>query len=375
MNRFFSFVQKEFYHITRDIRTLVIIIFIPIVQLLLFGFVITNDIKDAKISIYDQSKDEVTRKLTQKLLSSGYFKLDKYIDNYDEIDKDFKQGHVKQVIIFEHNFAQRLIKDGKANVQIISDGSEPNTSDLLVNYDMAIISDFTREINPVPGSSVNSLSSLQQIIPEVRMYYNPELESVFMFVPGLMGLLLMLISAMMTSISITREKELGTMEVLLVSPLKPIQIIIGKVIPYILLSFIDVLLILGLATFVFGLPIRGNLVLLLAESTLYILVALSLGIFISTRTSSQQTAMMISLLALLLPSLLLSGFIYPIENMPKLLQLLCYIMPPRYFIIIIKNVMLKGVGFIYIWKETLILIGMMSLFIFLSIKNFKIRLE
>jgi ABC-2 type transport system permease protein len=196
-----------------------------------------------------------------------------------------------------------------------------------------------------------------------------------MFVPGIMAMLLMLISAMMTSISITREKETGTMEVLLVSPLKPIQIIVGKVVPYVFLSFINAVVILILGKFVFGVPINGSILLLLGESILYILTALSLGIMISTLTKTQQTAMLISMLVLMLPSILLSGFIFPIENMPTPLQFLCQIMPPKWFIIIIKNIMLKGVGFAYVWKETLILFGMMVFFILVSVKKFKIRLE
>jgi ABC-2 type transport system permease protein len=368
MKRFWGFVIKEFYHIIRDKRTLIILLGLPVVQLLLFGYVITNDIRNARIAIYDQSRDNITTKLTQKILSSGYFKLEKYIENYDEIDKDFKKGKIKQVIVFESNFAEKLEKYGKANVQIISDGSEPNTSSLLVNYNMGIISDFTRGLNAQTNIPI-------QIIPEVRMFYNPELKSVFMFVPGLMGLLLILISAMMTSISLTREKELGTMEVLLASPLRPIQILTGKVMPYIALSFINVIIIIVIALFVFKIPIAGSIFLLLAECLLYILVALSMGIFISTTTSSQQTAMTASLMGLLLPTMLLSGFIYPIENMPKILQWVCLIVPPRWFIIIVKNIMLKGNGFMYVWKETLILIGMLLFFIILSIRKFKKRLE
>jgi ABC-2 type transport system permease protein len=213
-----------------------------------------------------------------------------------------------------------------------------------------------------------------RIIPEVRMQYNPELKGVFMFVPGIMAMLLMLISALMTSLSITREKELGTMELLLVSPLRPIQIIIGKVIPYVLLAFIDSCIILGMGKYVFGVPIEGNIVLLLAESLLYITMALSLGILISSITNSQQVAMTLSLVALMLPTILLSGFIFPVENMPVILQVLCHIMPPMYFITIIKDIMLKGNSFIYIWKETLIMLLFTVTFIMMSINKFKIRL-
>lgn len=367
MNRFLGFVIKEFYHIIRDKRTLIILLGIPVVQLLLFGFVITTDINNARIAIFDRSKDNVTTKLIQKILSSGYFKLDKYITSYDDIEKDFKKGKIKQVIIFENNFAENLEKYHKANINLISDGSEPNTSNLLVNYNLGIISDFNRDLNR------NAQIPLQ-INPEVRMFYNPELKSVFMFVPGLIALLLILISAMMTSISITREKEFGTMEVLLASPLRPFQIITGKVMPYILLSFINVFIIIMLSILVFKIPIEGNILLLLAECTLYILLSLSIGIFISTTTSSQQTAMTASLMGLMLPTILLSGFIYPIENMPKILQMLTLIVPPRWFLIILKNIMLKGNGFFYVWKETLILIIMLLFFMFLSTKKFKKRL-
>jgi len=214
-----------------------------------------------------------------------------------------------------------------------------------------------------------------QIDSEVKMLYNEELKGVFMFVPGTITILLMLISAMMTSISITREKELGTMEVLLVSPLRPIQIIIGKVVPYIFISFMIAVIILVLGFTVFSMPVQGNLFLLMGECLLFIIMALSLGIFISTVTKTQQTAMMISMFALMLPTILLSGFIFPIENMPPLLQVISNIVPPRWFIVIIKAIMLKGVGIAYIWKETLIIAAMTFVFIGLSIKKFKVRLD
>jgi len=368
MKRFWGFVIKEFYHIFRDTRTLVILFGIPIAQLLLFGFVVTNEIKDAKIAVYDQSKDPITQKLTQKILSSGYFKLEKNISSSQEIQNCFKGGSIKMVIVYESDFAKKLEKTGTANMQIISDASEPNTASILTNYTLAITRTFLNEINPTVKLPL-------QISPEVKMQFNPNLKGVFLFVPGIMALLLMLISAMMTSISITREKELGTMEVLLVSPLKPLQIIIGKVMPYMLLSFINAIIILLLGKFVFEIPMAGSLALLLAECILFILTALSLGILISSVTDSQQVAMMLSMVALMLPSILLSGFIFPIENMPVILQWLCQIMPPKWFITIIRSIMLKGAGFEYVWKETFVLIGMMLLFILISVKKFKVRLE
>ena len=367
MKRFWGFVVKEFYHIFRDYRTLLILFGMPAVQLLLFGYVITNEIKDAKIAVYDQSKDLVTRNITQKITSSGYFILWKNLSNYGDIEKSFREGDIKLAVVFNKNFAEDLDKTGTAGMQIIGDASDPNTANILVNYVSGIVSNYL--------VSLNSGTVPIQIRPEVRMRYNPELKGVFMFVPGLMAMLLMLISALMTSISITREKELGTMELLLVSPLRPIQIIIGKVIPYVFLAFTDAVIILMMGNFVFGVPIRGSVGLLLGESLLFITMALSLGILISSITSSQQVAMTISLLALMLPTILLSGFIFPVENMPVILQVLCHIMPPKYFITIIKSIMLKGNGIQYIWKETLILSGFIVVFILLSVKKFKIRLD
>lgn len=368
MKRFFGFVKKEFYHIFRDTRTMIILFGIPIAQLLLFGTVITNEIKDVHIAIYDQSKDEMTRKITSKLLSSGYFLLDQYLDNTEDIEAIFKKGKVKEVLVFEPNFAQTLEREGKVNAQIIADASDPNMGKMLANYTTGIINDHILK-------EMGEVQLPMQIEPEVRMFYNEGLKSVYMFVPGIMTMILMLISAMMTSISITREKELGTMEILLVSPLHPIQIILGKVAPYLGLSIINALVILFIGHFIFGVPVMGSWFLLLGESILFIMMALCLGILISTLAKTQMVAMFISMIALMLPTILLSGFIFPIENMPIPLQILSNIMPPRWFIIILKNIMLKGTGLLYVWKETLILIGMAVVFTAIAVKKFKIRLE
>lgn len=368
MKRFVGFLIKEFFHIFRDVRTMIILFGIPIAQILLFGYVITNEIKDAKIAILDHSKDELTQRITQKLLSSGYFLLEKNLQTNEQIEQVFKQGEVKEVIVFEAGFAQKLQREGKAAVQILADASDPNTANLLVNYTSAILSDYIKKEN-------SQAQMPMQIAPQVRMLYNSQLDGVYMFVPGIMAMILMLVSTMITSISITREKEMGTMEVLLISPLKPIQIILGKVTPYLVLSFINALVIIFLGWFIFEVPVRGNSVLLMAESMLFILLALSLGILISTVTESQQVAMMMSMFALMLPTILLSGFIFPIENMPNILQWLSLIIPPRWFIVIIKNIMLKGTGFAFVWKETLILLSMTLFFIILSVKRFNVRLQ
>ncbi len=369
MKQFIGFLRKEFLHIFRDPRTMVIIFLLPIVQLLLFGKVINNDLQDSKIGILDQSHDNTTREITSKLLSSGYFLLGEELQAGDDVEDVFRKGKVKMIVTFEPEFEKSLERDGKADVQLLADASDPNTARILTNYASGIINDYVKK------EKLQNIQLPNQINTEVRMLYNEGLKSVYMFVPGIMAMILMLISAMMTSISISREKELGTMEVLLASPLKPIQIILGKVTPYLLLSFINTLTIILLGVFVFEVPIKGSFILLMAESFLFILMALSLGILISTVAPNQMVAMFISVLALMLPTILLSGFIFPIKNMPWPLQILSNAMPPRWFIVIIRNIMLKGTGILFVWKETLILMFMTFVFIGLSIKNFKIRLE
>ncbi len=369
MKRFMGFVKKEFLHIFRDYRTLIILFGIPAAQILLFGYVVSTDIKNAGVAFLDQSKDEITRQLTDKICSSGFFTKTADLASFDDIDRIFKKGRTKAVVVFENDFGRQLTGSGKGEISIIADGSEPNVATLVTNYMTAIITDFNREM--AGQAAGNALL----VAPEVRMYYNPGLKSHYMFVPGVITLIMILICALMTSVTITREKEFGTMEVLLVSPLRPVQIILGKVMPYFLLSFIDVIVILLLSWFVFDLPVKGSLALLLGESMLYILMSLSLGILISTVSSTMQQAIFISLVGMMLPTILLSGFIFPIENMAKIYGWVSSVFPPRYFIVIIKNIMIKGTGFLYVWKETLILTGFTVLFIALSVRNFKIRLQ
>jgi len=369
MKRFSGFVKKEFLHIFRDMRTMFILFGIPAAQILLFGFVISNDLKNARVSFLDLSKDEITRKISDKICSSGFFMRGEDLTSYTEINKTLRGTKTKVVVIFEKDFGRNLLREGNAVISIIADGSEPNMATLATNYLTAIINGYNSELAQAsPGK-------IFLVQPEVRMFYNPSLESQYMFVPGVITLIMILICALMTSITITREKEFGTMEVLLVSPLKPVQIILGKVLPYFILSFVDVIMIVILSWIVFDLPVKGSLILLLAESMLYILLSLSLGILISTVAKTMQQAIFISLVGMMLPTVLLSGFIIPIENMPDIYGWISAILPPRYFIVIIKNIMIKGTGFLYVWKETLVLLIFTMVFIGLAIRNFKIRLQ
>ncbi|WP_165731708.1 ABC transporter permease [Polaribacter sp. 20A6] len=368
MKRFIGFIKKEFYHIFRDRRSLFILFGMPIAQIMLFGFAITNEINNVDIAILDHSKDATTEEIINKIAASKYFSIKQIIEKEADIETIFKKGQIKAVLNFEKDFSKNLIKENKATVQIITDATDPNTANTISNFVNAILQKYQQELN-------KEITIAYQIIPETRMMYNPELKSVYMFVPGVMTIILMLVSAMMTSISITKEKELGTMEILLVSPIKPFQVIIGKVFPYIFLSIINAVVIVLLSIFIFKMPVQGSLLLLGLESVLFIISALALGILISTISATQQTAMMISLMGLMLPVILLSGFIFPITSMPLPLQVISNIIPAKWFIIIIKGIMLKGVGLQYVWKETLILLGMTVFFIALSIKKYKIRLE
>ena len=368
MKRFKGFIRKEFYHIFRDKRSLFILFGMPIAQILLFGFAITNEINNVDIAILDHSKDVTTKEIIQKIGASKYFSIKETLDREADIESAFQKGKIKAVLIFEKDFGKNLTKDHQASLQIITDATNPNTANSITTYIQAIIQSYQQSKNL-------GIEIPYQIHLNTRMIYNPELKSVFMFVPGVMTVILMLVSAMMTSISIAREKELGTMEILLVSPLKPYQVIIGKVIPYIFLSITNALMIVLLSIFLFKMPVQGSLILLGLESVLFIITSLALGILISTLVKTQQAAMMISLMGLMLPVILLSGFIFPISSMPMPLQVISNIIPAKWFIIILKGIMLKGVGLAQLWKATLILMGMTAIFIGLSVKNYKIRLE
>ncbi len=367
MHQFLTFVKKEFTHVFRDRKTLLILFGLPIVQIMIFGFALTNEVKNAKIVVMDNAKDIGTQQIISKIEASDYFEIENAAMNRNEIEAAFRTGKIKMALVFPENFYHDLMHQNKAPLQIITDASDPNTANTLTNYVTSIIIDYQSEQNKF---------ALQpyQIIPEIRMLYNPQLKGVHNFVPGVMALVLMLVCVMMTAISIVKEKETGTMEILLVSPFKPLLVIISKAVPYLILSLVNVVTILLLSVFVLELPINGSVLLLFAESTLFIITCLSIGLLISVRTDSQQTAMLISLMGMLLPTILLSGFMFPIENMPVALQIISNIVPAKWYYIIVKSIMIKGVGFSAIWKETIILFGMTLFFLAVSMKNFKIRL-
>lgn len=367
MKQFAIFVKKEFAHALRDRKTLLILFGMPVMQILIFGFALTNEVKNSAIVVVDYAQDEASQRLVSRIEASRYFEVNKAAIDHHQIEESFKRGNVKLALIFPQNFEADLMHQNKAQVQIITDATDPNTANTLTNYMTAIIQDYQADIN-------QNVLIPYRIIPETKMLYNPQLKSVHGFVPGVMALVLMLVCVMMTAVSIVREKEMGTMEILLVSPFKPLLVILSKAVPYLILSLINVASILCLSVFVLDLPVNGSLILLFAESTLFIITCLTIGIFISVRTGSQQVAMLISLMGMMLPTILFSGFMFPIENMPKVLQLITNIVPAKWYYIIVKSIMIKGLGFSAIWKETVILLGMTLFLLTISLKTFKIRL-
>jgi ABC-2 type transport system permease protein len=368
MKQFFSFVTKEFSHVFRDRKTLLMLFGVPVVQIVLFGFALTNEIKNSNIVIVDYAKDLASQQIITKIASTDYFKIKKELLNASQIDAAFKTGDIKLAIVFPENFYTDLLHTNKAQVQVLADASDPNTATTLTNYVTGIIADYQSQLNA-------TVNVPEQINIDTRMLYNPDLKGAPNFVPGVIAMVMLLVCVMMTSISIVREKELGTMEVLLVSPFKPLYVILAKAVPYLILSLINLTVILILSVYALDLPIKGNIFLLYGVSTMYIITCLSLGLLVSTGASSQYGAMTLSLVGMMLPTMMLSGYIFPIENMPLVLRVLSNIVPAKWYYIIVKDVMLKGLGFSYIWKETLILFGMTVFFLALSLRNFKTRLE
>ncbi len=368
MKQLFSFIKKEFAHVFRDPKTLVMLFGLPVIQIVLFGFALTNEIKNANIAVVDNANDVASQQIIDKMEGSKFFHVQKGLKTPSQIDAAFKEGKIKLAVVFPDNFNNDLLHSNKASIQVIADAADPNTAVTLTNYINSIVTAYQMQLAPTAPIPYT-------IQPEVRMLYNPDLKGAPNFVPGVMAMVLLLVCVMMTSVSIVREKEMGTMEILLVSPVKPLMVIVAKAIPYLILSIVNLCAILLLSVYALDLPIKGSIALLFGESILLIITALALGLLISTITSSQQSAMFASMLGMMLPTMLLSGYMFPIENMPVVLQVISNIVPARWYYVIVKDVMLKGLGFASIWKETLILACMTVFFTVLSLRNFKIRLE
>lgn len=366
MNQFISFVRKEFFHIFRDRRTMLILLGMPIVQIILFGFAITTEVKNVRVAVLDPSNDVVTRRIIDRLDASEYFSIASRPHSPQEVEQSFRKGDIDMAVVFGERFSDNLYT-GEARVQLISDATDPNMATMQAGYATNIISAAGQEMLP-PGIHA------AVIIPQIKLLYNPQMRSAYNFVPGVMGLILMLICAMMTSISIVREKEMGTMEILLVSPVKPLFIILAKAVPYFVLSFVNLITILLLSVYVLNVPVAGSLFWLILVSLLFIFVSLALGLLISTVTRTQVAAMLVSGLMLMMPTMLLSGMIFPIESMPAVLQGISAVLPARWYIQAVRKLMIEGVDISFVWMEISILATMAVVLITVSVKNFIPRL-
>ena len=352
MKPFFSFVIKETKHILRDKRTMLMLFGMPIVMMLLFGFAVTNDVRNVRIIIVMSNADNATQQVADRLAASEYFTLTKVVATPNEAEKAIRDQKADMAIVFSQDFASR-----KSGYQLIVDGADPNMAQQWTTYANAVI-------NNTEAKAVNT-----------KLLYNPQMKSTYNFVPAIMGTLLMLVCAMITSISIVREKEKGTMEVLLVSPTKPLMIIIAKLVPYLVLAFTILSIILLMSSFVLGVPIKGSLFWIYVVSTIYILLALSLGILVSTIAETQLVALLISAMLLMMPVIMLSGMMFPIESMPKILQYISAIIPTRYYISAMRKLMIMGVGIEEVYFEVTVLISMLVALMSLALAKFNKRLE
>lgn len=362
MKQFLAFITKEFYHIFRDRRTMLILLAMPIVQIVLFGFAISTELNNVRVGVLNPSNDVLSRQITDRINASEYFTVYHLLASPQEMDDLFRAGKIDMAVVFNPSFMDNIYK-GESAIQLVSDATDPNMATMQMNYASNII-----------RSALTEQQSPHTVSIHTKLLYNPQMKSAYNFVPGVMGLIMMLICAMMTSISIVREKETGTMEILLVSPLKPMFVILSKVVPYFFLSCINLTTILLLSVYVLGVPIAGSLYGLILLSLLFIFVALSLGVLISSIATTQVAAMLGSGLILMMPTILLSGMVFPIENMPIVLQWISAIIPARWYIEIVRRIMIQGVDVWVVAKEVIILILMGVVFTGLSLKLFKNRL-
>ena len=352
MKQFLSFVIKESKHILRDRRTMLILFGMPVMLMLLFGFAITTDVRNVRTVVVTSQMDHLTQQTVERLAQSEYFTITKAVATPKEAERLIRNQKADMAVVFGQDFASK-----KSGLQFIVDGSDPNMAQQWTNYAQQV------------------MANSQYSLVNTKMLYNPQMRSAYNFVPAIMGMLLMLICAMMTSISIVREKEKGTMEVLLVSPVRPLMVVVAKAVPYLILAIGILITILLMARFVLGVPLAGSLFWIIAVSILYILLALSLGLLISNIAQTQLVALLLSAMVLLMPMVMLSGMLFPVESMPRILQWISAVVPPRYYIQAMRKLMIMGVGIGEVALEVAVLAVMTVLFLTIALKKFNTRLE
>ncbi len=384
-----AFVRKEARHLLRDRRTLAILLLMPLVQVLLFGFVVRTEVERVRLAVVEPVPDAATRALRHRFAAAGLFDVVAVLRTDRPLPRLFASGRAQQALVLPAGFADRLAGGEPAPVLVVTDAADPNTGSVMRAHATTVVRRYEQELRarrPGAGGAPGAVGDAvgddgpgappggPLVAAETRMRFNPTLASAHLFVPGLIAFVLTIVSALMASVSLTREKETGTMEILLVSPLRPWQIVAGKVLPYLALGFANVLTVLAAARLVFGVPVRGSVTLLLAECLLFITTSLALGVLIATRTSSQRVALTASLMGLMMPTLMLSGFMFPLDSLPAPLRALSTVVPARWFLLVVRGIMLKGVGLAHLWQETLVLGGMTALLLGASARRLDVRL-
>ena len=376
MRTIMHIIKKEFLQFKRDPKMFALILVAPVIQLIFLGYAANLDVDVVHTAIYDQDKTETSRDYIEKFESSGYFEFDYYVNSYDEVQGKIDKGEVILGLVIPKGFEKKIKRRETTPLQAIFDGSDGNTASIAAGYVQSITSSFAQNIiADYRDKTGRKVMPSGTVTPEVRVWYNPELKTRVFMVPGIVGLLLMIITLILTSLAIVKEKEIGTLEQLIVTPIKPFQLIIGKLIPFTILGFIAVIIIINAMALIFDITVRGSIIFLLVSTFVYVLSTLGFGLFVSTISKTQQQAMMLAIFVIMMPMVYLSGFAFPIENMPEFIQYTTYIIPLRYFMTIIRGVILKGIGFVELWDELLILFVMGVGILFLSALRFRKRLE
>ncbi len=376
MKTIYHFVIKELLQVKRDKKMLAIIFMAPILQLIFLGYAANMDVDIVHTTIYDQDKTETSRNFIERLVETGYFQIDYNANSYEEITDLLNDGKTLVAIVIPKDFEKKINRRETTPLQTIFEGSDASKASIALGYIQGVTTRFSQNLITETKDKLGMKISLSgSITPEVRVWYNPEMKSRVFMVPGILGLVLMISTISLMSMAVVREREIGTMEQLIVTPIKKYQLILGKLIPFTMIGFVILVIVMILMTQWFGITVRGNRLFLLFSAFLFILSNLGIGLLISTVSKTQQQAMMASVFAVMMPMIYLSGFAFPIENMPKFFQYITYAIPLRYFITIIRGVVLKGIGFSSLWLETVILFGMGVSILVLSAMRFSKKVE
>ncbi len=374
MKNILHIIRKEFLQLRQDRKMFGISFLAPVFQLIILGYAATFDVSHIPMAVCDFDNSPSSRELVRSFTSTEYFRVVGYFDKTSEIDNQLDDGHASIAVVIPRGFEKKIGAGQSAPLQVIADGTETSTAGIGLSYVSIIVSRYAQNIlleSLVKRGSVTMPASLSA---EFRVWYNPELKSRNFMVPGVLGLLLMVMTMLLTSLAIVKEKELGTLEQLVVTPIKPYQLIIGKLAPFFLIGVVDVILVVFFASLIFSLPVKGGVLLLLFLSLIFLMTTLGLGLFVSTISRTQQQAMMTAIFFFMLPMMFFSGFVFPIENMPTIIQYISYLIPLRYYFVIVRGLFLKGVGMNILWTQALALLIFGSVILSLSVMRFQKRL-